>query len=145
MFFDSFMQNRFVIIDQAHQIPAGSTLDDIRFLTNSGRGQRDGTDRRDGKPKYKYRNGIITPVGDIEVSLWREKALKLVAAEGNFPLFENLRAWYKETAAWLHSREELQQYTLECFSNRIYDNPQWVDYITFNQKYRPNILLGSQP
>ena len=124
--------SRHNIIDSRSSIPKDNfCLDDLHFQTHTGRSFRISGSGRDAK--YHYRHGIVCPLGDIEESLWRQLVLEQIEKEGAMALFEQLKAWQKENCAWLKTKQELEQYTLECFSTRLYDNPKWVDYNKFNR------------
>lgn len=58
-------------------------------------------------------------------------------------LFNHLKVRYAKNGFNFRNKSDLEQYTLECFSSRIFDNPKWVYYIAFNEKYRPEILQNN--
>ena len=96
-----------------------------------------------GYKQYKYRNGVETELGDIEVSLWKKLIYRLIEQHNEMTLFNHLKVRYAKNGFNFRNKSDLEQHTLECFSSRIFDNPKWVDYIAFNEKYRPEILQNN--
>ena len=90
--------------------------------------------------KYGYRHGVQTPIGDIERSVWVDAIKALIEKNGDTDLYEKLFDWYKDFPVCGKTKQEREFYVLDVFSNRIFDNPGWVDYIPFNEKYRPGFL-----
>ncbi len=106
------------------------TYDDIRVMHDTGR-------KAEGS---SYRVGKMTKLGDIEEAEWVGMAERLIKKNGEWELFEKLKEWYKDTVKWFRGEKELHIYSLECFVARIFDNPEWVDYADFNEKYRSEVL-----
>lgn len=90
-----------------------------------------------------YRNGIMTDVGDIEVSVWKSLVEDLIKKNGEQKLFEQLRSWLRDTIEWTIDAAELNQMALEHYAARLFDNSEWIDYLAFNQKYRPERLCNN--
>lgn len=91
--------------------------------------------------KSRYRNGIMTEIGDIEETVWMQAAEYLIKRDKETELHKNLCVWLKDNLpGWFKTDRDLKFYALRLHSTRIFDNPQWVDYIKFNQKYRPEIF-----
>ena len=86
--------------------------------------------------KYTYRSGVMTDVGDIELSLWRELVHGLIENAHEQVLYEQLLKWVKDCCPFQHTRVEIETYALELHASRIFDNPQWTAYDVFNQQYR---------
>ena len=125
-------------IDSRSSLPERLTYESIRFRTHTGRSFL--ISDRGFKKKYGYRHGVQTPIGDIEENLWYELMRELIAQNGDTILFEQLLEWYTDIPVAGQSKSEKTQYVLRCFSHRLFDNKEWVDYVPFNQKYRPSIL-----
>lgn len=85
---------------------------------------------------YGYRYGVITNVGDIEESQWVALMTDLIKRSGEEDIQEQLRRWAKDNCPWLHTKAEIEMYALELHSRRIFENPEWVEYKHFNEKYR---------
>lgn len=41
---------------------------------------------------------------------------------------------------WITDKQEIERNALELHAYRIFDNPLWVDFVPFNEKYRPEVL-----
>ena len=120
------------------RVPSEWTYEDIRVQTYTGRFIPDYglQDKRAGR----YRSGMLTKIGDIEEHEWIVYAEELVRRNGDEALFKQLKSWYRDTAHWFESEMDLKRYTLVCLIDGIPNDPQWVDYIAFNAKYRPERL-----
>jgi len=123
------------------KLPENVTYDDIRLMYHTGKFIRDygSQDKKAGK----YRIGVMTKLGDIEEKDWIRYAEELVRRNNEETLFKQLKSWYRQTTPWLRDEKDLHRYTLECFVARIYDNPNWVDFVAFNERYRPEVLKKS--
>lgn len=123
------------------KLPENVTYDDIRLMYHTGKFIRDygSQDKKAGK----YRIGVMTKLGDIEEKDWIRYAEELVRRNNEENLFKQLKSWYRQTTPWLRDEKDLHRYTLECFVARIYDNPNWVDFVAFNERYRPEVLKKS--
>ena len=123
------------------KLPENVTYDDIRLMYHTGKFIRDygSQDKKAGK----YRIGVMTKLGDIEEKDCIRYAEELVRRNSEEDLFKQLKSWYRQTTPWLRDEKDLHRYTLECFVARIYDNPNWVDFVAFNERYRPEVLKKS--
>lgn len=98
-----------------------------------------------GKNKvYGYHSGMMTPVGDIEKGTWEHLVQEVMKREKEEKLYSHLLEWVQNHYPWLHDTQEKKEYTLELYASRIFDNPEWRDYLAFNQKYRPEILQNKE-
>ena len=98
-----------------------------------------GTDRV-GRKKYNNRVGKQTDLGDLEIHLWTSLLRKAIEQSGEKALYNHLLAWQKQHNFAKQSKEELEEQTMDLFAGRIFDNPDWVDFVPFNRKYRPEYL-----
>ena len=123
---------------EAIDVPQGISYEDIRLMYHTGKFIRDygSQDKKAGR----YRIGVMTKIGDIEEKVWIQYAEELIRRYDEETLFKQLKSWYKETIHWLKDEKDLHRYSLECFVARIFDNPNWVDYMAFNRRYRPEVL-----
>lgn len=127
-------------VDRLDEIDvAALTLADIAHELSTGVSIAQGAGRR---KDYSYRSGVITPIGDIEDSLWQSLAEQLIDRCGERWLLKALVDWRKERNHWKLSAAELHREALESHSHRLFDSEKWVDYIPFNRKYRPELLSG---
>lgn len=65
----------------------------------------------------------------------------IIKRDNETDLHSNLREFVKDNyIGWFKTDIELTFYALQLHSIRIFDSPQWISYIKFNQKYRPEIF-----
>lgn len=114
---------------------------DIRPMYGTGRSIWVSGTGRD--KKFSYRNGIMTPSGDIEESEWQTLAKDLISKKNENELYQQLCEWLKENTCWPQTKAEMQAYALELHVSRIFDNPEWVDFIPFNRMYRPEVVKAA--
>lgn len=101
--------------------------------------------RTEGHRKiYGNRSGVKTDLGDLEMEEWLQMARKLIQDSGEQQLQADLQQWVRERVPWLHNETEREQYALKLHMDRIFDNREWVDYIPFNQRYRPEVLKAAK-
>ncbi len=103
------------------------------FVSGSGRDK-----------KYRYRYGVMTNLGDLEISEWKSLMKALIEYHGEQELQEQIRQWSQERYPRAHRNDGIEQEALELHAARIFDNPVWVDYIPFNRRYRPEVLKTAQ-
>ena len=65
---------------------------------------------------------------------------ELIEQNGETALYEQMLEWYQDLPVAGRTKKERERYVLECFSHRLFDDEGWVDYLHFNQKYRPEVL-----
>ncbi len=90
-----------------------------------------------------YRNGVMTGLGDLEYPVWETLVRDLIHRSGEDELLNALIVWLEGTP-WLRTKRDKELYALELHAGRIFDNPDWVDYVEFNRKYRPDKLQGDE-
>ena len=129
-----------IIIDRREQL-GNVELTFIGLSKKFGtfRTYNDGTDRL-GQKKHRSRVGVQTDYGDIEVTLWRELVHTLIEQHNERKLFNHLKVWFMKERKWLTDKLEIERNVLELHACRIFDNPLWVDFVPFNEKYRPEVL-----
>ena len=116
------------------QLADAVTFDNLRVHFFTGRSiLLSGTGR---DKKYSYRSGVMTDVGDIELSRWRELVHGLIEKAHEQTLHEQLLKWVKDCCPFQHTREEIETYALEIHASRLFDNPKWAAYDEFNRRYR---------
>lgn len=139
------MQRKYVLnqsrIDSINNIDVSKlTFDDIYVHYRTGQAY---IVAKNHEKVSKYRTGIGTNIGDIEISVWREIIKQMIVIHQETNLYENLTTFFKEKTE-IKNRDETEQYILECYSFRLFDDPQWRYYIEFNQQHRPESLLKEQ-
>lgn len=65
---------------------------------------------------------------------------ELIEKNNDTALYAALLDWFGDCPIAGRTKKEREFYVLQCFSNQLFDNEEWVDYAQFNQKYRPEIL-----
>ena len=93
---------------------------------------------------YGYRNGVQCALGDLERSQWCELAIDLIQRKGELELYKQLLQYLKDHNYAKASNKELEYHALELHMDRIFDNELWVDFLPFNQKYRPDFLPATR-
>ena len=113
------------------------TTADIRWKYGTFRPYSTGSGR---DKKHFSRSGVATAIGDIQEDLWYQVAEHIAKRDGEEWLVDALAQWNKEHNYGKDSPTELRRDALQSYSYRIFDNPQWVLYVPFNQRYRPEVL-----
>lgn len=127
------------LIDRIEDIDTAEiTFDSIRKMYGTGRSFT--TVNSQGEKKSHYRNGCMTAIGDVEESVWKQAVRKLIIRENETALFRNLKCWLRDSKMIFRDENELEDYTLNLHAARIFDRTEWVGYVDFNTKYRPEIL-----
>lgn len=106
-----------------------------RFGTGVGTSTGQGHYKKSG-----YRSGVMTELGDIEITVWIQLMEQLIEKSGEQWLLDALICWEKETNYTNASDSKLREIALELHSARIFDDPEWVCYIPFNKRFRPDVL-----
>lgn len=97
--------------------------------------------RTEGHRKiFENRSGVKTNLGDLEIEEWTRMARELIQDSDELQMQVNLLEWVRKQVHWLHTEPEREQYALKLHVYRVFDNQEWVDYILFNQRYRPKVL-----
>lgn len=117
------------------------TFSDLRWHCGTGVAVHVSGTGRD--KKYRYRHGVMTDIGDIEESVWYEAATYLVRRESEADLFEMLVTWETEHNYTNASPANLRLEALQCYVSRLFNCPEWVDFIPFNRRFRPHALVGA--
>lgn len=107
---------------------------DLQFRFATGRAIKRASDK--GNKATGYRQGVMTRIGDLELSVWQMLIKDLIKRSGEEKLLMSLMEWASDSCPWLRGMSEIYLYALELHSSRIFDNPNWIAYREFNQKYR---------
>lgn len=75
--------------------------------------------------------------GEIERQQWQGMVRELIRETGEEELFQYLLEWTRERILWLKTEKERENYALELHTSRIFDDEDWVGFVPFNRKYRP--------
>lgn len=86
-----------------------------------------------GKKKQRgYRFGVMTRVGDLEVSEWQQLVMQLIQRAGEMPLYDRLLSWVTDNVPWLHTKKERELEALQLHTIRIFEDPDWPGYKAFH-------------
>lgn len=95
----------------------GLKFEDLRKRYGTGRSY---TISGSGKNRVTgYRTGVMTNIGDIEVSQWERLVHELISRNQEEELYAHLCQWIKETALWLHGKHEIEQSPKEYSCSEI--------------------------
>ena len=89
---------------------------------------------------YGFRSGVQCDLGDIEKSEWVRMVKEHISRQGEDELHQQLLQHLKDQNYAKESRAEIEFKALQYHAARIFDNEEWVDYIRFNQQYRPGVI-----
>ena len=89
---------------------------------------------------YGFRSGVQCDLGDIEKSEWIRMVKEQISCQGEEELHQQLLQYLKDQNYAKESRAEIEFKALQYHAARIFDNEEWVDYIRFNQQYRPSVI-----
>lgn len=117
------------------------TFSDVALQYRTGRAYTISGAGRDRVPGY--RSGVKCALGDIEESEWCELVRKLIQDAGEQELHRQLSEFVREEYPWCRSKKEVEREALDLHARRIFDNESWVLFVRFNQRYRPEFLVGS--
>ena len=137
-----FTQTDFITVGDGRYEVANLTFEQIRFMYGTGRAIHISGTGRD--KVYDYRNGCMTKLGDIEESEWQALMKFLIERDGEQELFKQLLMWETEHNFCDSDKKTLERDTLIKHSMRIFEDVKWVDYVRFNQRYRPDELAKAK-
>ena len=124
-----------------YRLPGGKTLsevtfEDIRWQYGVFRCNSTGAGR---DKKYFPWRGAKTKLGEIEEHDWCQLAEAVIERAGETDLLKQLIQWCTEHNFTGDSAAEIRKEALQLHTSRIFDNPQWVGYLPFNKRYRPEV------
>lgn len=90
-----------------------------------------------GEKKTAYRSGVQTDVGDIEVATWEKLVQALIEEAGEQSLYDAMVEWLREHNYAKEKEKDLRRKAYSLHASRIFDNELWVDFIAFNDRFRP--------
>lgn len=135
----SFSLNR---IDNVAQIDKSLiSHENIRYMHGTGVAINLEDSKRTGEKRYKYRHGIQTKLGDIEVSVWKELVYMLIKQQGDEEFYKQILEYETEHNRFnVVDKEDIEKEALRSYAMRLYDDKSAWDYIRFNARYRPHLL-----
>lgn len=118
------------------------SFDDLRCHYGTGQSY---TKSGEGRSRVLgYRHGMMCNAGDIELSQWYSLVKDAIKQAGEQELFAQLLEFLGENEYSKRSKRELEEYALELHASRIFDNEEWVCFVQFNQKFRPEKLAATR-
>lgn len=128
-----------ILIDNEKQVDESKlTFADLNVHYSTGQEQTISGSGRDRKTRY--RTGMQTNIGDIEISLWQKLVRNLIVRSEEQVLFKNLLQWEKEHSFYVSNDKDLEGHTMVLHAARIFDDKDWVHYKLFNERFRSEIL-----
>ena len=112
--------------------------EDLYWLYATGRSQTTGSGRN---RQRSYRQGLQTPVGNIELSVWITAAKYIIERDVLQEELERLRSYtinYGGGSAF--SKQLSHAKHLDMCLSAIYRNPAWVSFVCYNRQYHPELL-----
>lgn len=117
---------------------AGWTFADLAVCYHTGHAQ---LVRKEGRRNIRaLHEGILTTVGEFEIPVWRQLIEELIERHGEQELQQQLLSWEREHNYSNQTETQLKQKALELHAGRIFDDREWVSYIPFHQRFRPQEL-----
>ena len=110
-----------------------------KSYNGTGISESDGFGRQ---KKRSLRKGVQTQIGDIREDLWYQLAEQVIGLHGETWLLEALEVWCREEMHYPRYGFDLHKEALELHSHQIFDSEGWIDYITFNRRFRPEVVEG---
>lgn len=108
--------------------------EDLQWKYETGSSIASGT----GKQKtYSYRNGVETPIGDIEFSVWCAAAEYVIKRDGLQEEQEHLQEFFSRS----RSQDKCQSLSPKVLALRfcihgLYKDPEWVSFVPYNRCQR---------
>lgn len=112
-------------------------FEDIRYIFGTCVSHSSG---RGTEKKRSVRMGVQTEIGDIREDLWNQLAEQAIGLLGETCLLEALETWCREMGHYPRYGFDLHKVSLEIHSNQIFDGEEWIDYIPFNRRFRPEMM-----
>lgn len=129
---------RKLTIDSINQLDLKELkYEDISPGPRTGRAYSEGRGRN---KKSWYRTGVMTKIGDIRLDVWIQAAQALIEKNGDEELLKAVMEYRKNDFFHTMTNEEKLTKCLNNVVSRLIDRPEWVGFIPFNAKYRPEKL-----
>ncbi len=118
------------------------TYEDIRWHYGTGIAGSTGYGMH---KKSTYRHGVGTNMGDIRLDIWEQVAYEVIKAHDDLYHFESLKEFlmehsYEGEYTTNRGTKKLHQESLKLCVSQIYNDPMWVSFLAYNQKYRLDYL-----
>lgn len=116
------------------------TLSELRWQFGTGISISKGSGR---DKTYSYRCGVMTDLGDIKEEIWYQIVSHIVKRNHEEEIVDALFTWHKEHNYLSNTNAQLRCEALQSYASRLWELPQWVDYIPFNRRFFPQVLEGA--
>ena len=116
------------------------TFADLHYMYGIGESQSTGSGRN---KEYSYRHSVKTEVGNIEENHWCKLMEQLIKRSDEKWLLDALIQWGQEHNYARASPSDIRKEALQLHSHRIFDDPQWVCFLPFNRRFRPDALADA--
>lgn len=94
--------------------------------------------------QHSYRNGVQTPIGDIEIAVWIKAAEYIVERDQLQEELERLRPYRIDFGSGsAFAKQVTHGMHLNMCLDAIYRNPTWASFIPYNQLYHPELLAAT--
>lgn len=103
----------------------------VKFRTGRSKRYKEITSSKE-ITKYKYEITIVTDAGEFKESEWEDLVKKQAKEKFELDIIEKLKEYSLQELAWIKNDNEALKYALELYSNRIWENKNWVGYEKFN-------------
>lgn len=114
---------------------------DLRVRYGTGRSIHVSGTGRD--KKFRYRHGVMTDLGDLEISEWNSLINALIKYHSEREIQQQLRQWCKAECLWLHSDDEVEEYALSLHAARICNRSEDTDQMPADGFYGGQRFFGS--
>lgn len=104
------------------------------------------TSESKGKGRDKVttsRSGIMTPMGDMKLSVWVEAVRSVIHRDGLDEELEHMTGYYFKDKTPAFTKKELELRALDAVLSGLYNDPAWVGFIEYNEKYHPDLLAAA--
>ena len=101
------------------------------------------TQMENGRKVTRFISYVHTRQGNVERSQWQSMVRELIREAGEEELFQQLLEWTRERIPWFKTEKESENYALELHALRLFDKEEWVEFVPFNRKYRPDRLTSA--
>lgn len=88
----------------------------------------------------EYRDGMLTPIGDIKYSVWKSAVYLVVDKRQEQRLFKALKEYFQNSPSPAF-RKDYEEWALIAYMSDLYNNPEWVGYEEFHQKYYSEVTI----
>lgn len=119
------------------------TKENLRFSNQTGHCKTIRKDPRTRRVITEYRHGMVTPIGNIEESVWKEAVLRVVQKRNDQPLFDALLSHYQNDPSPA-LRKDYKYWAFRAYVSELYNNPKWAGYKEFHENYYGGVIKENE-